>query len=360
MADVKLVNISKIYKNHKVIDNLNVTVQDGECFTFLGPSGCGKTIILRLIAGFEQPTAGEISIGERLVASPARNVAVPPEARKIGVVFQDYAVWPHKTVFENVIYPLTIQKLAKAEAGERTMRAVKQVGLDSLENRWPYQLSGGQQQRVALARALVSAPEIMLLDEPLSNLDANLREEMRFEIKELQRKTGVTILYVTHDQEVALAISDRLAILDKDGYIRQVGTPEEIFEHSADEFVFTFMGIANLLPMALKGGRAHLGGRELLPEIAPPKDKAGQGELVAGCRPMDIELTRDEGHLAGLVKRVALLGPIIDYRVAVGETEIRVQQDTQEALRDRLVFAEGETCHLCFHDLKWFGGEPGQ
>lgn len=352
-------NVHKSYKNVKVLKDLSITVKDGECFTFLGPSGCGKTVILRLIAGFEQPDSGQIFIGDHLVADPAKQVALPPEARKIGVVFQDYAVWPHKTVYENVIYPLTIQKVPKEAAAERTMRAVRQVGLDNLENRLPFQLSGGQQQRVALARALVSEPEIMLLDEPLSNLDANLREEMRFEIKELQKKTGVTILYVTHDQEVALAISDRIAILDGEGQIRQIGAPEEVFERPADEFVFSFLGVANFLPVTVQDGRVSLHGREMaLDKPVPGKS----GRVTAGCRPMDIELTRDAKYLAAEVKRVALLGPIIDVRVEVGGQEIRVQQDTQEAVNGGLIFAEGDQCHLRFHDVKWFAANsaPGR
>lgn len=209
MADIRLLNVTKSYGKHRVVEGFTIEIRDGECFTFLGPSGCGKTVVLRMIAGFEQPDEGEIFIGERLVSAPARRHYIPPEERRIGVVFQDYAVWPHKTVLENVIYPLTIQKVAKEEASERALKTIAMVNLGGLEHRMPFQLSGGQQQRVALARALVSRPDVMLLDEPLSNLDANLREEMRFEIKELQKNTGVTILYVTHDQEVALAISDR-------------------------------------------------------------------------------------------------------------------------------------------------------
>jgi iron(III) transport system ATP-binding protein len=352
MAEVRLNHIGKSYDQREVVADINITVKDGECLTFLGPSGCGKTVILRMIAGFEKPDQGEILIGDHLVASVEKRINTPPESRKIGVVFQDYAVWPHKTVMENVIYPLMIQKVPKDEANRRAMQTIKQVGLNQLENRLPYQLSGGQQQRVALARALVSQPEIMLLDEPLSNLDANLREEMRFEIKELQKKTGVTILYVTHDQEVALAISDRIAIFDQDGKIRQVGSPEEIYEQPVDQYVFRFVGIANFLPVEVRNQKAFLKGTNLC--IDSVKNPSQGQTAMLGLRPMDIELVKEETPIRGVIKRIALLGPIIDYRVQLGEDELRIQQDTQESLNSDQLYSEGDSCNLRFHNLKWF------
>jgi iron(III) transport system ATP-binding protein len=354
MAEVRLENISKSYEKHRVFESLSLTIRDGECFTLLGPSGCGKTVILRFIAGFEHPTTGEILIGKTLVSSAAKRIQLPPESRKIGVVFQDYAVWPHMTVFDNVVYPLRIQGVNKNEASSRTDHAVEQVSLRGLGRRFPYQLSGGQQQRVALARALVSKPEIMLLDEPLSNLDANLREEMRFEIKELQRETGVTILYVTHDQEVALAISDRMAVMDRDGKIRQIGAPDEIYEDPVDSFVFRFMGLSNFIPAEIRDSRLYVKGSDIRVGIPLPQGKAGDHGLVMGCRPSDIDVSRSETETRGLIKRRVFLGPIIDYRVEVGAQEIRVQQDTEEALTGGLLFAEGEACHLQFHHVKWF------
>jgi iron(III) transport system ATP-binding protein len=356
MAEVRLSKINKSYEKHQVVKDLNITIKDGECLSLLGPSGCGKTVVLRMIAGFEHPDQGDISIGDHLVASVAKRIAIPPESRKIGVVFQDYAVWPHKTVMDNVIYPLMIQKVPKEEAQSRAMQTIKQVGLDKLENRLPYQLSGGQQQRVALARALVSKPEIMLLDEPLSNLDANLREEMRFEIKDLQKKNGITILYVTHDQEVALAISDRIAIFDQNGNVRQVGSPEEIYEQPADSYVFRFMGIANFLPLTVTDGRAVVKETNLCIGSVPNRSP-GSKQMVAGLRPMDIELVNAETPLRGIVKRVALLGPIIDYRVNLGDHELRIQQETQESLNNDRLYSEGDTCFLRFHNLKWFDSQ---
>lgn len=357
MAEVRLEGVSKRYGRLEVLKDLSITIRDRECFTFLGPSGCGKTVILRQVAGFESPDKGQIFIGNTLVASAERKICLPPEARRISVVFQDYAVWPHKTVFENVAYPLQIQRLPKNEVELRTKEAIEQVGLRGLERRMPYQLSGGQQQRVALARALVSRPQVMLLDEPLSNLDANLREEMRFEIKELQRKFGVTILYVTHDQDTALVISDRIAILDKKGRIRQIGSPREIYESPADSFVFKFMGVSNFVPVELRADVAYVQGSEMAIGRPVPAELKSLAHIVVAFRPMDVRLSRDSTGLKGTVRRVAFLGPVLDYRIALGQHEIRVQQDTHEAIANELLFSEGETCFLEFCDVKWFDAE---
>ncbi len=357
MAGVRLERTAKSYGRHRVFENLDLTIEDGECFTLLGPSGCGKTVILRLIAGFEHPSSGSIFIGDNLVSSAEKKVHLPPEARRISVVFQDYAVWPHKTVYDNVIYPLTIQGIPGQTAGERTDYAIKQVNLRGLEKRFPFQLSGGQQQRVALARALVSSPKIMLLDEPLCNLDANLREEMRFEIKELQRKTGVTILYVTHDQEIAMAISDRVAIMDRKGFIRQVGPPDDIYENPSGSFVFRFMGISNFIPLEARNGSLYVKDTGILFDFPGEVPLPGK-DVVAACRPSDVELLRDSTNNArAVIKRAVFLGPLIDYRVELGDREIRVQQDTQEALTRGLLFPEGETCGLRFHSVKWFDAQ---
>ena len=255
MADIQLSSLSKRYGDKTVFNDLSLDVHNGECFTLLGPSGCGKTVLLRLIAGFEAPDRGTIAIGGQRVAE-AGGEMLPPDQRDLGMVFQEYAVWPHMSVFDNVAYPLKLAKTPADALHERTLRAVGLVGLGGLEDRLPSQLSGGQQQRVALARALISEPRLLLLDEPLNNLDANLREEMRFEIKALQQELGITILYVTHDQEIALAIADRIAIMDAAGKLRQIGTPQEVYEQPADDFVFRFLGLANLLPLkrAADGG----------------------------------------------------------------------------------------------------------
>ena len=356
MATVKLENISKGYGRKHVLQDFTLEIRDGECFTLLGPSGCGKTVVLRMVAGFEHPDDGAIFIGERQMSG--RGVYnIPPEERSIGVVFQEYAVWPHMTVFENVAYPLKMQKCQINELEQRTRNILEMVGLGPLESRLPSQLSGGQQQRVALARALVSKPSVMLLDEPISNLDANLREEMRFEIKELQKETGVTILYVTHDQEVALAIADRIGIMDNEGRLRQVGTPHEIYDEPVDSFVFRFMGITNFLPATQRDGAVRLDGSEL-----PLEDRLCEGfnlvdkrgPVMAGFRPFEVDMQRSSRGIQAQVKRVALLGAMIDYRLELGGHEIRIQQDTALALRSGGIYREGDYCSLVFDKLRWF------
>ena len=360
MAGVRIENLGKTYRDHVVFSGLDLNITDGECFTLLGPSGCGKTVILRLIAGFETPTSGDIYLGDAMVSSATQRVHVPTELRRIGVVFQDYAVWPHKTVFENVIYPLTLKRISKDDAISRTRRVIDLVNLRGLEQRLPYQLSGGKQQRVALARALVADPELMILDEPMTNLDANLREEMRFEIKNLQRSTGVTILYVTHDQEIALAISDRMAVMDHTGTVRQIGKPIELFEQPSDGFVFRFMGISNFMALDNVDGKFCLKGAEPVHCLAAPDHVAHFRSPIVGCRPADIELTRDLSAVRGTVKRSNFLGAVIDYRIDMEGTEVRVQQETREALEKNLLFDEGDTCGLIFHTLQWFESEALQ
>ena len=206
---IKVEGVAKAYGKHQVHKGLDLGIKKGECFTLLGPSGCGKTVLIRLIAGHEVPDEGRIIIDNTVVADSASGEYIPPERRGLGIVFQDYAVWPHMTVYDNIAYPLKMEKRPKEEIDKLVMKMIDIVGMKGLDKRLPSELSGGQQQRVALARALVADPSVMLLDEPLSNLDANLREEMRFEIKALQRQFGITVMYVTHDQEVA--ISARLA-----------------------------------------------------------------------------------------------------------------------------------------------------
>jgi len=354
MATITLNKISKGYNGHAVFNELSLTVDHGECFTLLGPSGCGKTVLLRLIAGFETPDAGSISIGDTTVAD-ADGADIPPDRRDLGVVFQDYAVWPHMTVFQNVSYPLKLAKVPDAKLNEQTMRAISLVNMLGLEKRLPSELSGGQQQRVALARALVARPSIMLLDEPLSNLDANLREEMRFEIKELQHKLDITVFYVTHDQEIALAISDRMAIMDMKGKIRQIGTPTEIYEKPADLFVFNFMGVANFIPVNGKAGMLCAGtGTQVMP-WAMPTGKAD--EWVAGCRPSDVIITRptaEEKKLRGIVRRASFLGAMMDYLVEIDGAHLRTEMETHRAVTNDLIFKEGEACDVIFHNLHWF------
>ncbi|WP_301101289.1 ABC transporter ATP-binding protein [Propionivibrio sp.] len=358
MANIQIKGVSKQYAGRSILADLSLDINDGECFTLLGPSGCGKTVLMRLIAGFETPDSGTISIGGEFVANAATGQMVPPDKRGLGMVFQDYAVWPHMSVFDNVAYPLKLAGTEAVSLRERTMRAVGLVGLDGLEQRLPSQLSGGQQQRVALARALVSEPRLLLLDEPLNNLDANLREEMRFEIKALQKKLGITILYVTHDQEIALAIADRVAVMDERGILRQIGAPEEVYEHPADDFVFRFLGIANFLPVRREGRDLFIGGSSTA-WVGPTPDKAG-GKFTAGFRPSDVMLARDSsGHpgLPGIIRRASFLGAQVDYLIDIAGTLVRAALPSHECLDRDLLFVEGDNCRVGLATVQWFEGD---
>jgi iron(III) transport system ATP-binding protein len=360
MADIRLEGVAKAYGSHHVHSNLDLTVKQGECFTLLGPSGCGKTVMLRLIAGFDVPDAGRIAIGGTVVYDAACGANIPPDRRGLGMVFQDYAVWPHMTVFQNIAYPLKIAGWKPEELKQRTLETIALVNMKGLEHRLPSELSGGQQQRVALARALAAHPSLMLLDEPLSNLDANLREEMRFEIKEIQRRLGVTVLYVTHDQEVALAISDRMAVMDGRGRIRQIGSPMEIYENPADLFVFGFMGVANFLPARFDGEKLLAGGGGQPIPWSVPEGKAEA--WTAAFRPSDIVVSRPKavpgaGCLSGVIKRASFLGAMMDYLIEVDGSKIRAVLETHEAISRGLIFKEGESCDITFLNLHWFDSE---
>ena len=351
----RIEGIAKSYGSHPVPKDLSLSIVKGECCTLLGPPGCGKTVLLRLIAGFETPDAGRISIDNTVVSDPAAGIYIPPDSRGLGVVFQDYAVWPHMSVFENVAYPLKIAKRPKDEIRNRVMESIEMVGMTGLDRRLPSELSGGQQQRVALARALVANSSLMLLDEPLTNLDANLREEMRFEIKELQRKLNITVLYVTHDQEVALAISDRLAIMDDAGRIRQTGNPWEIFERPADPFIFNFMGIANFMPVRRAGESDLVGsGEQRIRWEAPQGDAA---EWVAGFRPSDVQIAPQGPGLRGTIRRASFLGAMIDYLIEVDGAHLRTSIETHEAVAKGLMFKEDDSCSISFRDLLWFNAQ---
>jgi iron(III) transport system ATP-binding protein len=333
-----------------VLDGLDLTVAAGECFTLLGPSSCGKTVLMRLLAGFETPDAGRIVIDDTVVADA--NSHVPPDRRGIGMVFQDYAVWPHMSVRDNVAYPLKLAGIPADERAERTRAVIDLVGLAGLEQRMPSQLSGGQQQRVALARALVSKPALLLLDEPLNNLDANLREEMRFEIRELQQRLGITVIYVTHDQEIALAISDRLAVMDEKGRLRQIGAPNELFDHPADAFIYRFLGVANFIPLR-KVSQGWLLPDGITAWIGQAPDRQGD-HLTAGFRPNDIVLSRGGAGLPGIVRRASFLGSQMDYLVDVGGVSLRASTDSRHALDEGQMFRDGEDCRVGFHTVQWF------
>ena len=257
MAEVRIEHVFKRFGAVTAVNDFDLVVKDGEFVSILGPSGCGKTTTLRMIAGFERATEGEIYIGDHCVSSSVKGSFAPPEKRDIGMVFQSYAVWPHMTVAENVGYPLKIQKVDKKEREERVQKMLELFHLGEYSKRYPHQLSGGQQQRVALARALVAQPGLLLLDEPLSNLDAKLRESMRFEILAIQKELGITVVYVTHDQGEAMAMSDRVVVMSA-GVVQQIGAPHEIYTKPANKMVADFIGLVNFIDGEVKGDRVFI------------------------------------------------------------------------------------------------------
>jgi iron(III) transport system ATP-binding protein len=246
MPEVKLENVSRSFGEVAAVRDVTLTIRDGSFVTFLGPSGCGKTTTLRMIAGLEQNDDGRIAIGDAIVSDAARGRFLQPELRNIGMVFQSYAIWPHMTVFDNAAYPLRIRRLKREAVHERTMAALRMVEMEPYAERLATALSGGQQQRVAIARAIAFEPSVLLLDEPLSNLDAKLREQMRVELRNLQRKLGITTVYVTHDQEEAMALSDEIVVMHG-GRIMQIGSPEEVYFRPASRLVADFCGSPNIL-----------------------------------------------------------------------------------------------------------------
>ncbi|UCF96874.1 MAG: ABC transporter ATP-binding protein [Spirochaetaceae bacterium] len=326
MAQVTLADVRKSYGQTIALEGFSVTVADGEFVTFLGPSGCGKTTSLRLVAGFIRPDQGSIRIGEHTVSE--LGVFVPPEERGVGMVFQSYAVWPHMNVFRNVAYPLRIKKIPRAETIRRVEQALELVKMPELIDRYPNQLSGGQQQRVALARALVMQPKVLLLDEPFSNLDAKLREEMRFELKALQKQTGITIIFVTHDQLEAMVLSDRVVVMES-GVIQQIGTPREIYQQPANQFVADFIGTANFLEVEIKQGEVFLVGGPSHPlSIAGPQGAKGRVRLMV--RPEEVQLNRREGALEARIEQKMFLGDAMVYLLNIHGQMLKAKSQQRE------------------------------
>ena len=337
MAQVVLTDVRKAYGQTVALDEFSVTVDDGEFVTFLGPSGCGKTTSLRLVAGFIRPDHGTIRIGERTVSQTG--VFVPPEEREVGMVFQSYAVWPHMNVFRNVAYPLKVKRTPKAEMTRRVEQALEMVKMPELIRRFPNQLSGGQQQRVALARALVMQPKVLLLDEPFSNLDAKLREEMRFELKALQRQTGITIIFVTHDQLEAMVLSDRVVVMDA-GIIQQVGSPREIYQNPTNQFVADFIGTANFLEVEVRQGKILLVGGPSDP-LPLSKPEAAEGRMKLMVRPEEVRLNRSKGTLEARIDQKMFLGDAMTYLIDIHGQLLRVKtQQAEEFDVDERVYVD--------------------
>ena len=311
------------------VDRASLDVRRGEVFTLLGPSGCGKTTTLRLVAGLERPDGGEITLRGRVVASVPRRIFVQPNRRNLGMVFQSYAIWPHMTVFDNVAYPLTLRGLARAAIRERVTRVLDLVGLAGMETRAGTSLSGGQMQRLALCRALVYEPDLLLLDEPFSNLDAKLREQMRLELRLLQRRLGITVLFVTHDQIEALSLSDRIAVMQR-GRVEQVGPPRSLYERPASAFVRDFVGSTVILrgrvsalgpdgvSVAMNGA---LAGRTLAGRSVSATALAPGADVHVAIRPEDIEVDGarpDGGTLPGVIDTLLFVGDRYEARVSLG------------------------------------------
>ncbi len=353
MSKLRFSGVSKRFESVVAVDNVNLEIADKEFVTLLGPSGCGKTTTLRMIAGFIQPDEGEITVDGRVLTSQSSGIFVQPEDRHMAMVFQNYALWPHMTVIENIMFGLRTRGIPKKRARSQAMEALSLVRLENMPDRYPHQLSGGQQQRISLARALACEPSVLLMDEPLSNLDAKFRESLRYEIKELHQKLGITSVYVTHDQSEAIVMSDRICVM-WEGRILQVADPMEIYHRPVCTEVAEFVGQTNFLPgIAVEGGEQGLRietncGFFKLPGILSDV-RPGQ-KVTVSIRPEHISLSKDRklkteenNVLMGRVTRRIFLGNIQEYLVNLKDQIVRVQG----AVTDD--FEEGETVSIVFN-----------
>ena len=344
---VEVIDLCKRFGKVQAVDQVNFAIGENEFFSLLGPSGCGKTTTLRCVAGLESADSGIIRIGERTVFDPKTRTDLPPNYRAIGMVFQSYAVWPHMKVFDNIAYPLKVRRQSRTSIEQRVARVLEILGMAGLGHRMPSQLSGGQQQRVALGRALALEPTVLLLDEPLSNLDAKLREQMRAELKLIQKETGLPILYVTHDQTEALAMSDRIAVMCE-GSIHQLASPSTIYRRPATQFVLDFIGTVNYLPCHLADTRSDTirliladGQQCSLPR---PPFIPDTTEALLAIRPEDIAIDPTGEGLSANVELGSFIGHANEYRIRLGATSLRVSGDKQ------LAIAEGTQVGLKFRD----------
>ena len=334
MASLRLRNLTKLYGGQAAVDHIHLDVDHGGLVCLLGPSGCGKTTTLRLLAGFIEPDDGEIFVGDRRVSAPGRTL--PPEQRNMSMIFQSYALWPHMTIAENVAYGLKLRNLQRSEMESRVQKVLTLVRMESMAGRYPAELSGGQQQRVALARALVVEPETLLLDEPLSNLDANLREEMRFEIRRLHDEFRYTTVYVTHDQAEAMTTADLIVVMNL-GRIEQVGSPEDVYERPASEFVARFIGGTNILRGRHRGGNVIEIGDRLALQCGHGEAPEGPEAAVSIRLPhiqLETEPPTEPGRNSapGRVMRQVYLGGTRDYLVEL-ETGDQIRLVTPTSTR---------------------------
>lgn len=346
MSNVSFSNVTAKYGKNVIFSNLSLEVKKGEIMCLVGPSGCGKTTLVRCLLGLHRPETGRISIGDNVLFDAEKRINVPVEKRKIGIVFQDYAVWPHMTVLENVLYPLKKRKYKKEMMHDRAMAALEQVRMTQYANHLPSQLSGGQQQRVAIARALVIGAEVVVMDEPITNLDAKLREEMLLEIRLIQKNLGATILYITHDQQSALQLCDRMAVMQLDGTLCQVGTDEEIITNPVNRFTFEFIGNSNVIPMTMDKGKPCF---DLGANI--PTDSLNIGNVDVEGKDMLVRLNDvvfdKSSNIKAVVTSRIFLGSEYSYFLNFFGKEIRLQQSMLDAKSNGTVEA-GETIGIKF------------
>ena len=341
------------YGKKCIFEDLSLTVEESQIMCLVGPSGCGKTTLVRCLLGFIKPETGSIYVGDRCLFDAEKGIDVSPEHRHIGVVFQDYAVWPHMTVLENVLYPMKKMRLPKEEMKERAHHALEQVRMLGYEEHLPSQLSGGQQQRVAIARALVSSDEVIVMDEPITNLDAKLREEMLTEIRLIQHDIGTTILYITHDQEAALQLCDRMAIMDREGKLCQIGEDEDIILRPANRFVFEFIGVSNFFPLVRENGHTYLvAGEKFLYDECPPEIFASGKPMEMGSRLNDMVFD-DQSPIRGKITRSVFLGSEYVYFIQLGNREIRMQVNALDVMQNNKV-EEGQEVGLRFLQPRYY------
>jgi iron(III) transport system ATP-binding protein len=338
MKDISVKGLTKSFSGNQVVSGVSFDLPAGQFLTLLGPSGCGKTTTLRMLAGLETPDAGTIEVGGRLLAAGEKRISTPPEKRGMGMVFQNYAIWPHKTVFQNVAFPLQMRKLPKAEIRERVLATLDTVGLGGFHDRPAPLLSGGQQQRVALARAVVFNPDVLLLDEPLSNLDAALREDMRFELKGMQARLGLTTVFVTHDQAEAMALSDQVVVMNS-GHVEQQDTPRGVYERPQTQFVMGVLGQVNQMHGEVT--REDDGTRAVVVSDAqgrvrlrlPGVDGFDVGaEVALTFRTEAVRLSPDRGALGGVVASTVYLGRHAEHLIRVGNATLRASSPPDQLL----------------------------
>ena len=370
MAEVRVEGLTKDFgPGARAVDGVSLTAHEGQIVTLLGPSGCGKTTILRCIAGLETPSAGRILIGNQVVHDGATGETVPVEKRAVGMVFQSYAIWPHLTVFDNVALALEFNRKssdARTDARARVVEVLSSVGMDGYQERYPSELSGGQQQRVVLARALVYRPRVLLLDEPLANLDARLREEMRFELRDVQQRLGLTAIYVTHDQAEAMALSDQVIVM-REGQILRQGAPREIFADPEHPFVAEFLGVSNRLAGEIVAvptpGRVEVELAGTGRSVMVKGEDAAQQHVWVAVRPSRVGLqvrapdaTGGSDALPGRIVRVTFLGEEVDCQVQIGDLMLQARDSGEHDWRP----GEEVEVRLALEDLMLLPRDPAE